>query len=474
MKKIVVMFLAVMLLFCMTACGEKKVDETGSLQSDESEAEVSESVPDSESESTEPETSEEPGELEESEESVEPEEESQESVPEEEVTVVAPEVDVLNFQKSSGLNYQWDDATMVALSKYTAVSMWYDDAEAYPELAQFVEQRATMVKKSMEEEYDNLLVTAWEELGADPETFETYVSKLDIQVRRADSVAVSLLSDSWADYGWIEDFRGMYATNIDTATGEELLITDVIVDMDAIPGILVEELNSHLWAGMGYSEEVVADYFANTPVDGISWSLDYNGVTIYWADGDLEEPGNGRLSATIAFEKHPEIFSGKYMAVPESYMVELPLDHSFYTNLDEDPELEELQVAGWYDSVVDMYTQYGIYTDANGSFQYEEYHTDGFHPYYVKTADGNHYLYLFCEQNEGPFPQMNLVVYNITDGNVVRVGDCNMGPGYVPENTIRVPADPESLWLDDYSGMEQDAMEYVVGPDGMPEKKNME
>lgn len=442
MKRIICILLAIGMLLCLTACGALEKPEMENTRAETAAIEDT-AAPSVEAEPETPEMPKSP----------------------------AADADILNLTKAYTTNYQWDDATLLALSEYSTVKLLDDDAERYPEMALVLEQLATMQSNSMDDEYDNLLSFAWESLDADPDYFETQMSKLDIQVRRADSVAISLLSDSWSDYGWIEDFRGMHGSNFDTATGAELKITDVIKDMDQIPAIVLQELNSHMWAGEFYSEKAVADYFRDTPADGISWTLDYNGVTFYFADGDLAEPGNGRQTATVTFAQYPELFEEKYMAVPDAYMVELPLDNSFFTDLDGDGDPEELNITGWYDTVMDMYAQYGIYTDTDGYYHYEEYYADGYHPYYVKTAGGNHYLYLFCEQNEGPFPQMSLVVYDVSGGALIRVGEGHMGPGYIPTDIIRVPTDPESLWLDDYDGMAQDAMEYAVGPQGMPELK---
>jgi len=201
---------------------------------------------------------------------------------------------------------------------------------------------------------------------------------------------------------------GIYATGDCIFSGT----ADVTVktNMEPIPAAVLKELNNHLWAGEGYSETVVEDYFKNTPEDGISWTLDYNGVTFYFGDGDLTEPGNGRLSATVSFAEYPELFDEKYTNVPEAYMVELPLDHSFFTDLDGDGILEELNCSGVYNETDRFYSQFGIYKDSAGSYHYEDLFAYGFNPYYVKTAAGNHYIYLFCEESESGNRQMMLVV----------------------------------------------------------------
>lgn len=380
------------------------------------------------------------------------------------------DVRTLSLQKHLYSLYDWDDDALLVQSEFSHVTLWQNDAAKYPKLAEALNQTANMVKRSMEDEYDNLCATAREEL---PWAGETSVSTLDIQVRRADSVVLSLLSDSYSDYGWIEGFRGMHGTNYDAQTGLELALNDVVDVNNDLADAVANELNSHQWAGDFDYRDAVQACFANTPYDGISWTLDYNGVTFYFADGDLEEPGNGEKTATVSFTQYPELFNEKYMAVPSAYMVELPMDSSYFTDLDGDGDLEELNVTGYFDSDVGMYTKFGVYADADGSYHYEECFADGFIPYYVKTADGKHYLYLFCEQDEGsgPIPMMLLIVFDVCGGKLTRVGEMNAAPGYIPTGIYRIPTNPEDFYLDDFDSMAQDMMAYAVGPMGLPELK---
>ena len=64
-----------------------------------------------------------------------------------------------------------------------------------------------------------------------------------------------------------------------------------------------------------------------------------------------------------------------------------------------------------------------------------------------------------------------LRVYDISSGNVMRVGEMNAGPGYIPIDIYRVPTAPEEFYLDDFDAMAQDMMAFAVGPTGMPELK---
>ena len=458
MKKTSLVTLLVCMLVALTACGQKapeaeKEEYTPQEQVSES---IVESVAEKESEEIskrqEPETV-----------------EATQEVNEQSVVVEKPQI--LSLQETRKARYEGvnDFEKFLMISKFNYVTFW-EGAETYPDMARMMSETAGMITRSQEDEADNMVSFAQEMFDVDS-YFETQISTVDIQVRRADSVAVSYLTDSYADYGFINDFRGMWGSSYDTQTGQELFLNDVIKDMTQIPSLVTEELNSHLWAGEGYAETVIEDYFRNTPEDGISWTLDYNGVTFYFGDGDVTEPGNEGQTATISFAEYPELFEEKYRNVPEAYMVRLPLDSSFFTNLDGDSALEELNVTGVYNKEGRFYSQFGIYTDTDGHYHYEDFYAYGYNPYYVKTADGKHYLYLFCEENDADNRQMILVVFDVSDGQFVRVGEMNVAPPYIPSDNFILPLDPEYLRLDNLDSLEQDFEIYMVGEDGMPVRK---
>ena len=466
-KRAAVLLLAMCMVFCLCACGGQIGSESQDSQNTQQDMPNSTETPDASDTGTEEPTgtgdssgTDTPG---------------KEDAPPD-APAASAGVQTLSLQKQRYGLYDWEDDRLLVQSECSHVTMWDEDAAKYPELAEVLEQTANMIKRSTEEEYDNFCVSAREDLPWTREDMFPWVSTLDIQVRRADRVVLSLLSDSYSDYGWIEGFRGMHGTNYDSQTGLELALGDVVNVNNDLANAVANELNSHQWAGDFDYRDSVQVYFANTPYNEFSWTLDYNGVTFYFADGDLTEPGNGRQTATVSFAEYPELFDAKYMAVPEAYMVELPLDSSFFTDLDGNGDLEELNITGFFNTDMGSYSQFGIYADADGSYHYEECFADGFIPYYVKTADGNHYLYLFCEQGEGsgPIPMMLLVVFDVSSGGLTRVGEMNASPGYIPDGIYRIPTDPMEFYLDDFDSMAQDMMIFAVGPTGLPESSGDE
>ena len=403
--------------------------------------------------------------------------------PEEPTPVETPEASVketaqpLTISKFFAQQWEWDDEILLALSEYNAVTLSGDDTQKFPALAEALEQRKNMAVRSMEDEFDNLLATAKEELTLlDADSFVTKESTLDVQIRRADSVAFSILSDSFLVYGDIND-RYLNGTTYDTVTGEPLMLTDIIKDMSKIPEIVKKELTSHTWTGEFISETAVEDYFRETPEDGIAWTLDYNGVSFYFGNLDIAEIGrNGRLAATVSFVEYPELFNEKYMAVPEAYIVELPLKHPFYTDLDGDGKPEELDVVPVLHESGLLYEAFAIYTDTDAQYYYAEFSADnahrtgGYHPYYIKTADDRHYLYVFAEGSELASNDMELRVIDITGGGFKEVGDMHIAPGYIPVDCSYALTDPDNMMLENFERMEETAV-YCVGDNGMPVRK---
>ena len=389
--------------------------------------------------------------------------------PTEAVGIQTDPVRLLTLEKSLYSYYEWADDFDQPLvrSEHSCITLGQEDAEAFPEMAEVLRQKAAMQENAMLDEYYDLVGLAREELALNRDSFETNVSTLDVRVRRADSLVISLLADSYSHYGQIENYRVFHGSNYDTQSGRELLLRDVVtVDHDLAKAVETE-LTTSVWAGDFYSETAVADYFANTPDDGFHWTMDYFGVTFYFSVGELSD--DGMLTATVSFAEYPELFNEKYLAAPTEYAVEVPLDISVFAQLDTDDALEAISISGWYNEERNRYMDYGIYTDTDGQYYEEECFESDLHPYYVKTANGN-YVYLFCEDFQEGWRSMRLVVFSVNaDGSVAKIGERNVSPSWLSDNRFQIPADPDGFLLDDADHGEEKAV-FAVGTNGMPNK----
>ena len=450
MKRMMCVLLCICILLCLTACGKN----TEQPKETEPTAATEDRMPTESQPTTEAQL-------------------PNESQPTTEATGTQDDVSVneikpLTLEKALHTYYEWDDELPQALvrSEHSTVTLSEAAAQAYPEMAQVLSQIATMQENAMLDEFDNLISFARDELKSDRDSFVTNVSTLDVQVRRADSLVISLLSDSYSHYGQIENYRAFHGSNYDTQSGRELMLNEVVTVNNDLAQAVETELTTSVWAGDFYSETAVEDYFANTPYDGFRWTIDYTGVTFYFTSGDLSD--DGMLTATVSFVEYPELFNEKYLAAPKEYAVEIPLDISFFAELNTHEGLEAISVSGWYNEERNAYMDYGIYTDTDGHYYEEECFFYDLHPYYVKTANGN-YVYLFCENFDAGVRQMKLTVFSLNaDGSVTKLGERNVSPSWLADNKFIVPTDPGCFILDDLDN-ETEKTAFTVGSDGMPQ-----
>ena len=376
------------------------------------------------------------------------------------------EITVLSLNKEYISHYEWyeDHPEMLVRSEYTDVTLDKSMEKKYPLLAKTLTETSVMRKRSMEEEKDNFIVTATEEFLNDSEAFSTYVSTLDVQVRRADSVAVSIVEDYNS-----ETDRAFNCLNYDTESGNLLALSDVITDISKLPSIVEKETTSRIWQGESDVETAIPDYFKNTPEDDITWVLEYNGITFYFKPGAIAPTNFGIQTSTVAFAEYPDLFNKEYTAVPDAYIVSLPLTSSLFTDLTGDGRSEELIVSGDYDTEGRFYHTLAISSE-NSSYEVDWFSYD-LNPYYVRTADGDSFLYVFSEESETEDRQMILCVFSLKNGEIKQVSEMNMGLLYKGNNVFALPTDPENLLLYNYGKDSSDSL-FRVGKSGIPEQKS--
>lgn len=357
------------------------------------------------------------------------------------------EITVLSLNKEYISHYEWyeDYPEMLVRSEYTDVTLDKSMEKKYPHLAKALTETSLMRKRAMEEEKDNFIVTATEEFLNNSEAFLTYVSTLDVQVRRADSVAVSIVEDYNS-----ETDRSFNCINYDTESGKLLALSDVVTDVSKIPEIVEKVFMSRIGEEEPFGETAIPDYFKNTPEEDITWVLEYNGITFYFESGAVAPTNFGIQTATVTFAQYPDLFNEKYTAVPEAYIVNMPMSSSFFTDITGDNKAEELIVSGNYDTEGRFYHTLGIYSDSS------DYEIDWFsydlNPYYVKTADGDSFLYVFSEESETEDRQMILCVFSLKNGEIKQVSETDMGLLYRGNNVFALPTDPDNLLLSVYDG----------------------
>ncbi len=360
---------------------------------------------------------------------------------------ISEEITVLSLNKEYISHYEWyeDHPEMLVRSEYTDVTLDKSMEKKYPLLAKALTETSVMRRRTMEEEKDNFIVTATEEFLNDSEAFSAYVSTLDVQVRRADSVAVSIVEDYNS-----ETDRAFNCLNYDTESGKLLALSDVVTDVAKLPSIVEKVIMSRIGEEEPFGETAIPDYFKNTPEEDITWILDYNGITFYFEPGAVAPTNFGIQTATVTFAEQPDLFNKKYISVPDAYIVSLPLSSPFFTDITGDKKTDELTVSGNYDYDDRFYYTLEINSE-NSNYEVDWFAYD-LNPYYVRTANGDSFLYVFSEESEEEDRQMILCVFSLKNGEIKQVSEMNMGLLYRGNNVFALPTDPDNLLLSVYDG----------------------
>lgn len=357
------------------------------------------------------------------------------------------EITVLSLDKEYVSHYEWyeDYPKMLVRSEYSSVVLDESSAEEYSALAKALEETSAMRKRAMEDEKDNLLSFATEDFMNDGEAFSTCVSTLDVKVRRADSVAVSVLED----YNSGGD-RGLNGINYDAESGKELTLSDVVKDTSKIAVLVEAELMKRTGDEYSEGDSAVFDYLNGALPDGVCFTLEYNGITFWFEAGEIAPTNLGIQTVTLTFGEHPDLFVEKYTAVPDAYVVALPMTAWNFTDLTGDSAAEGIFLTGEGDAESGTYVSIDVNTDT--SYYSEKWDSCGFDPYYVKTADSGSYLYVFGLKDQEEDRESTLAVFTLKNGEVKLLNRSEIGLLGKGEGSFALPTDPDGLLLDAYDG----------------------
>ncbi len=363
---------------------------------------------------------------------------------------------------------EWSEEYDVAMAELECLTVHLDETDAgqYPALAETLSGVADMMEVNMLETYDMLLESAGETLSSGAKNFHMYVTSLDAQVRRADKVVLSVRNESYQYDEYSEGITRIWGGTYDTETGTELFLPDIVTDLDAFAKAVKEELSLRVGADVFYSENSIENYFRDYGADGTNWTLEYNGMTVYFDAGDIATLDNGAMEVFIGFAEYPQLFKKKYTTVPESYIVRLSLETPLFTDLDGDGTDDELIVWDSYEN--DNNVDATLHISNPETYYSERISAYGCVPYCVKTADGKHYVYLFAEQGT----QLYLYVYAVTNETISKVGEANLSP-YYKDGISAILTDPARMHFDVFGdgaggGVPQRNDFFAVGEDGMP------
>ena len=308
-------------------------------------------------------------------------------------------------------------------------------------------------------------------------SFSAYEDRNDVFIRRADTLAVSLLESSYNYEGGVHGMSGVSGKNFDSKTGQELSLSDVCPDLPTLAGVIKEQLcREYPDASFAANGAETVDYLMG--VGNIAWTLDPTGVSFYFNPYLIGAYSEGMFATTVLFDEHPELFVEKYCRAPKAYCMELrmwlPVRASFANG-------DSAQVKVFSSDGGQRISLNGVILDDWGETRDDR-------PVLVSLADGRRYLYVDGVSAGDAWERT--AIYDINGDKPVRVtmqqqftrrgdvdedfAEAERGPIHIDEKRDKgfsIMADPEDFYmtrLNESTG-KAELCQCRVGADGTPE-----
>lgn len=251
---------------------------------------------------------------------------------------------------------------------YPQLALSEADAAAYPALSRAFGALNAESAANSQDAYTRLLAAADADMQRraaaptpDPATaaedtesaeFEMFYRRDDLTVPRADSRAVSILYSMTSFSGGVHGNYYFYSTNLDTASGRSLLLSEVVTDMAKLRTILENKLReTYPKADFTALEDALNGYFADPA--SFTWTLDYEGLSFFFSPGELASFDDGKLICTLRFSELAGLCDAYYTSAPTDYVVPFTDGRVLNLDLNADGVSDEVSVEKVYSAKAD-------------------------------------------------------------------------------------------------------------------------
>ncbi len=380
--------------------------------------------------------------------------------------------DLLHVMVGQNVDSYWDEAyeTSIASLNCPLVKLGEYEEQVYPELTKNLSANMEARKSKIFSNYERLIESVQKDYF---EYYQKYEISESAMIRRADSHVLSILFNGFLFEGGIHGEHYYWGENYDTETGRLLKLTDVVNDIGEFSKQIKEQLYVH-WEEESFYVDFDFEQYFKENLDQIPWTLDYQGITVYFNPFELAPSATGVFTATVAFDTKPELFHEAYTEVPDSYGIQLDMETPFYYDVDSDGELDEVLVYGIPNDY--GYIVHNVHVDLECYVEFDEdeiyaYRIDT--PHLIHMADGRNYLII---ENLTDNDYRTNTIYELTSGTPVKVG-------YIPSGIHTTLEEEKGLFYKDvltnpYSfkmdsrtwcvGTYDGYQTYYLGEDGFP------
>lgn len=361
---------------------------------------------------------------------------------------------------------------------YNKVTLSNEDAIKYPELANTLNKEAAQLDEEKAAQLKDMQESYFEyEIDSSiSEDYMKYTNECKTRVLRADKTVLTTINSYSGYEGGAHGYYSVHGNAYSVETGKKLSLSDVIVDEEAFKTAVKDKLFSQ------YDESVflinIDDYLKNdASLSGdneLSWSMDYNGITVYFNPYEIASYADGLLSVRFTYKESANFIDSKYTDTVSDYVVPLSIMGAPKLDVDNDGIEDDVYIVGSlaYDDW-DGYEWTIHVNDKSYSIPNYGFYNDS---YIIKRGD-KFYAYSF-NTVENDYKILNII--DLASGK--EVGDENTQKNYglhVNEYSYdggnnwrktRAFINPDSVILEsrlDVLGTYSGIKEYAVGSDGM-------
>lgn len=244
---------------------------------------------------------------------------------------------------AEGYLEEWDTniGKKINYMEYPYFCLYPDDAEKYPELQKTLVQLCETDREERFERFKDSAEFLREFYAEDPDSYwASHYTRTKGTIRRADSKVVSILFHSMDYFGAVHGEYKYWGANIDVNTGEKLTLSDVVLDKQKLAFVVKEKLNE-FYSDWGISPNIDIEKLFLEEKE-ISFTIDYNGLTIYFNPYVIAFSGTMTQIVTVSSEEHPGIIKDEYCSGFTSYCMELEDSTTYYHDVTEDGIIDEI------------------------------------------------------------------------------------------------------------------------------------
>ena len=215
-----------------------------------------------------------------------------------------------------------------------------------------------------------------------------YTVNMNNYVRRSDEKVVSILEEEKSSNNG-EDRVAYDAVSYDVATGKVLGLEEVVSDVAAFQDAVADACEKQ-----GLSKDAFAAALKNRTDLGkeLCWTIEPQGITVWFASGELEDAVGGVHQVQLLFSENPELFVEKYAVAEGKQTTMILTDSPMVFDAGADGVRDILTVTPQYDENDDIQDVY--ITLGDKSYIEDEIYTYDVRPFLLITDKGTSVLYI--------------------------------------------------------------------------------